>query len=69
MFMEQSNQTGRSGAMSCLWSRGISQVNLELGLVYGAEELVNPELGVDYGAEEPLNLELGVDYGAEEPDR
>ena len=53
MFMEQSNQTGRSGAMSCLWSRGTSQVNLELGLVYGAEELVNPELGVDYGAEEP----------------
>ena len=35
--MEQRNQTGKPGAMSCLWSRGTRQVNQELGAVYGAE--------------------------------
>ena len=48
--MEQRNQTGKPGARSCLWRRGTRQLNLELG--------------VDYGAEEPINLELGIDYGA-----
>ena len=38
LFMEQRNQTGKPGARSCLWSRGTKQVNLELGVVYGAEE-------------------------------
>ena len=36
--MEQRNQTGKPGARSCLWSRGIRQVNLEQGVVYEAEE-------------------------------
>ena len=36
--MEQRNQTGKPGARSCLWSRGTRWVNLELGVVYGAEQ-------------------------------
>ena len=74
MFMEQSNQTGRSGAMSCLWSRGTRQANLDLGVVYGAEE---PAWTGKPGARSCLwsrgtrqvNLEQEVVYGAEEPAR
>ena len=70
--MEQRNQAGKPGARSFLWSRGTRQANLDLGVVYGAEE---PAWTGKPGARSCLwirgtkqvNLELGVDYGAEEP--